>query len=43
MGEMGELGARLLLDVVDGQPLRHIVTSTPPRLVVRRSTAAYRP
>ena len=42
MGEMGELGARLLLDVVDGQPLRHIVTSTPPRLVVRRSTAALR-
>jgi LacI family transcriptional regulator len=42
MGEMGEVGARLLLDVVDGQPLRHVVTSTRPRLVIRRSTAAPR-
>ena len=41
MGEMGELGARLLLDVVEGQPLRHVVTPTQPRLVVRRSTAAF--
>ena len=39
MDEMGLLGARLLLDVVDGRPLRHEVTPTPPRLVVRRSTA----
>ena len=40
MDEMGVLGARMLLDVIEGQPLRHEVTSTPPRLVVRRSTAA---
>jgi LacI family transcriptional regulator len=39
MDEMGELGARLLLDVVHGQPLRHIVTATTPRLIVRHSTA----
>lgn len=40
MGEMGEIGARLLLDVVDGRPLRHVVTPTSPRLIIRRSTAA---
>ena len=39
MAEMGELGARMLIDVVDGQPMRHVVTTTAPRLVVRRSTA----
>jgi LacI family transcriptional regulator len=40
MDEMGERGARMLLDVVEGGPLRHETTATPPRLVVRRSTAA---
>jgi DNA-binding LacI/PurR family transcriptional regulator len=40
MGEMGVLGARLLLDVVEGAPLRHVVTTTPPVLIPRRSTAA---
>lgn len=40
MDEMGVLGTRMLIDVVEGRPLRHEVTSTPPRLVVRRSTAA---
>ena len=38
MGEMGALGAELLIDVVEGRPIRHIVTATPPRLVVRAST-----
>jgi LacI family transcriptional regulator len=38
MFEMGELGARMLIDVVEGLPIRHVVTSTPPRLVVRAST-----
>ncbi|MEO5885787.1 MAG: LacI family DNA-binding transcriptional regulator [Candidatus Limnocylindrales bacterium] len=40
MAEMGELGARMLLDVVEGRTLGHVVTTTPPRLVVRRSAAA---
>lgn len=40
MGEMGELGARMLIDIVGGRPIRHVVTATPPRLVVRDSTAA---
>ncbi len=40
MDEMGTLGAHMLLDVVEGRPLRHEVTATPPRLVVRRSTAS---
>jgi LacI family transcriptional regulator len=40
MAEMGELGVAMLLDVVAGRPMGHVVTSTPPRLVVRRSTAA---
>jgi LacI family transcriptional regulator len=40
MDEMGTLGAHMLLDVVAGRPLRHEVTATPPRLVVRRSTAS---
>jgi len=40
MAEMGELGVRMLLDVVEGRPMGHVVTSTPPLLVVRRSTAA---
>lgn len=39
MDEMGARGAAMLLDVVAGQALRHEVTATPPRLVVRRSTA----
>ncbi len=39
MHEMGALGAQLLIDVVEGQPIRHIVTAMPPRLVVRASTA----
>ena len=40
MGEMGELGARMLIDIVEGRPIRHIVTDTPPRLVIRASTMA---
>lgn len=40
MDEMGALGAHLLLDVVEGGPLRHVVTTTPPILVPRRSSAA---
>jgi LacI family transcriptional regulator len=43
MAEMGELGVRMLLDVVEGRPMAHVVTSTPPRLVIRRSTAAPAP
>ena len=39
MAEMGELGAAMLLDVVEGRQMGHVVTATPPRLVVRRSTA----
>lgn len=39
MGEMGELGTRMLIDVVEGRPMSHIVTTTAPRLIVRRSTA----
>jgi LacI family transcriptional regulator len=38
MREMGEIGAGMLLDVVDGGSLRHLVTSTPPQLIERRST-----
>jgi LacI family transcriptional regulator len=38
MDEMGELGARMLIDVVEGRPIRHAVTQTQPRLVVRAST-----
>ena len=38
MDEMGALGAQLLIDVVEGRPIRHVVTATPPRLVVRAST-----
>jgi LacI family transcriptional regulator len=40
MAEMGELGVRMLLDVVEGRPAGHVVTTTPPRLVIRRSSAA---
>ena len=40
MDEMGALGTRMLLDLVGGEPLHHAVTSTPPRLVIRHSTAA---
>lgn len=40
MAEMGELGVKMLLDLVDGRAMSHVVTSTPPRLVIRRSTAA---
>lgn len=39
MDEMGALGAGLLIDVVEGRPLAHLVTTTRPRLVVRASTA----
>lgn len=38
MLEMGELGARMLIDVVEGQELQHLVTTTPPRLISRGST-----
>jgi LacI family transcriptional regulator len=38
MDEMGELGARLLLDMVEGAPPRHVVTSRPPVLVARASS-----
>ncbi len=38
MLEMGELGARMLIDVVEGQALQHLVTTTPPRLIIRGST-----
>lgn len=40
MDEMGALGTRMLLDVVAGGALHHAITATPPRLVVRHSTAA---
>lgn len=43
MAEMGTLGARMLIDAVGGAPIRHVRTSEPPQLVVRRSTAAPRP
>lgn len=39
MAEMGMLGARMLIDAVGGSPITHVQTSTPPVLVVRRSTA----
>ena len=38
MAEMGELGARMLIDVVEGRPMAHVVTANPPRLVVRASS-----
>lgn len=38
MAEMGEAGAELLIDVVRGGMPRHVVTTTPPRLVVRASS-----
>jgi LacI family transcriptional regulator len=38
MAEMGEAGAELLIDVVRGATPRHVVTVTPPRLVVRASS-----
>lgn len=37
MDEMGELGTRMLLDIVDGSRPGHVVTATPPRLVIRAS------
>jgi LacI family transcriptional regulator len=40
MDEMGELGAQMLIDIIEGQSIGHVVTATPPRLVVRASTAA---
>ena len=43
MDEMGSLGARALIDIVEGLPLGHLVTATPPRLVVRASTGPPRP
>lgn len=39
MAEMGALGTQMLIDVVAGRPIRHVVTQTQPRLVVRASTA----
>jgi len=39
MAEMGAAGADLLIDMVAGNPARHIVTATRPRLVVRHSSA----
>lgn len=39
MAEMGVLGAQMLIDAVGGAPIIHARTSTPPLLVVRRSTA----
>jgi LacI family transcriptional regulator len=39
MAEMGELGVAMLLGIVEGGAMGHAVTSTPPQLVVRRSTA----
>ena len=39
MAEMGELGTRLLIDMVEGAPPRHLITTTPPVLVRRASTA----
>jgi LacI family transcriptional regulator len=39
MDEMGEQGARMLIEVVEGQPISHVVTETPPVLVARASTA----
>jgi LacI family transcriptional regulator len=39
MAEMGMLGARMLIDAVDGEPIAHVRTSEPPVLVARRSTA----
>ena len=38
MAEMGEAGAALLIEIVRGGAPRHIVTSTPPRLIVRGSS-----
>ena len=43
MDEMGEHGARMLIEVVEGRPIRHVVTATPPALVVRASTAPLGP
>ena len=40
MAEMGELGTRMLIDVVGGGTMRHVVTTAAPRLIVRHSTAA---
>jgi LacI family transcriptional regulator, galactose operon repressor len=37
MDEMGELGAQMLIDVVEGRPLQHVVTATAPFLVRRGS------
>jgi LacI family transcriptional regulator len=39
MDEMGEQGARMLIDVVEGEPIAHVVTATRPVLVARASTA----
>ncbi len=39
MAEMGAAGADLLIDMVAGEPARHVVAATPPELVVRASTA----
>ncbi|MFP5341563.1 MAG: LacI family DNA-binding transcriptional regulator [Candidatus Limnocylindria bacterium] len=39
MAEMGMLGARMLIDAVNGSPISHVRTTARPILVVRRSTA----
>lgn len=38
MAEMGEAAARMLLEAIDGIPLRHHVVDTVPRLTIRAST-----
>lgn len=39
MEEMGALGVQMLIEAVEGRPIRHVRTATPPSLVVRASTA----
>ncbi len=38
MEEMGALGARMLIDAVEGAPISHVRTSSPPELVIRLSS-----
>jgi LacI family transcriptional regulator len=39
MGQMGEFGARLLLDAIDGAPPAHVIADEAPLLIERGSTA----
>lgn len=39
MEEMGVSGARMLIEAVDGRPIRHLTVPTKPRLIVRASTS----